>query len=395
MNAVSRCFQLFACAGVACSSVAVAQVTPEVEPNENKASATPVVAPMQPGHTLTGNTTGTSTTVAGPASADMFRVKTAAAPLGIYRYRLVLTTTGTAGHTGTIRGLSQVAAAQAPWLPGQVIGTPSTTDTQIQASSTLTTPTRFNQWYGFGKEEEIYYQVTGTASTTGDYVATLERTAVTPVDIATAFSPGDITILTLGQGHTTDTEIHVFDANFNAIVGYSNDDEAAAAVSGVPSATGTTLQSVLKRPYAAGTYYIMIANFNTCTNLPSPSDDDFRTGALLDFPNAVANSSTTANLNIAFTVTDGVNTVQTPATRVGAFEVNWFKMTVGTPGGGCYANCDGSTGNPLLTANDFQCFLNKYAANDTYANCDGSTGNPLLTANDFQCFLNKYAGGCT
>ncbi|MBX3378263.1 MAG: hypothetical protein KF678_14810, partial [Phycisphaeraceae bacterium] len=44
---------------------------------------------------------------------------------------------------------------------------------------------------------------------------------------------------------------------------------------------------------------------------------------------------------------------------------------------GCYANCDGSTGSPLLTANDFQCFLNKYAANDTYANCDGSTGNPL------------------
>ncbi|MBX3375787.1 MAG: hypothetical protein KF678_02135 [Phycisphaeraceae bacterium] len=64
-------------------------------------------------------------------------------------------------------------------------------------------------------------------------------------------------------------------------------------------------------------------------------------------------------------------------------------------GGGCYANCDGSTGTPLLTANDFQCFLNKYAGNDTYANCDGSTGNPLLTANDFQCFLNKYAGGCT
>ncbi|MBX3376209.1 MAG: hypothetical protein KF678_04315 [Phycisphaeraceae bacterium] len=61
----------------------------------------------------------------------------------------------------------------------------------------------------------------------------------------------------------------------------------------------------------------------------------------------------------------------------------------------CYANCDGSTGSPLLTANDFQCFLNKYAAGDSYANCDGSTGSPALTANDFQCFLNKYAAGCT
>ncbi|MBX3376274.1 MAG: hypothetical protein KF678_04645 [Phycisphaeraceae bacterium] len=61
----------------------------------------------------------------------------------------------------------------------------------------------------------------------------------------------------------------------------------------------------------------------------------------------------------------------------------------------CYPNCDGSTGSPLLTANDFQCFLNKFAAGDTYANCDGSTGNPLLTANDFQCFLNKFAAGCS
>jgi hypothetical protein len=61
----------------------------------------------------------------------------------------------------------------------------------------------------------------------------------------------------------------------------------------------------------------------------------------------------------------------------------------------CYANCDGSTGNPLLTSNDFQCFLNKFAANDPYANCDGSTGIPSLTSNDFQCFLNKFAAGCT
>ncbi|MBX3377704.1 MAG: S8 family serine peptidase [Phycisphaeraceae bacterium] len=61
----------------------------------------------------------------------------------------------------------------------------------------------------------------------------------------------------------------------------------------------------------------------------------------------------------------------------------------------CYANCDQSTGAPLLTANDFQCFLNKYAAGDTYANCDGSTGSPILTANDFQCFLNKFAAGCS
>jgi len=60
----------------------------------------------------------------------------------------------------------------------------------------------------------------------------------------------------------------------------------------------------------------------------------------------------------------------------------------------CYANCDGSTSSPRLTANDFQCFLNEFAANHSYANCDGSTATPILTANDFQCFLNAYATGC-
>lgn len=60
----------------------------------------------------------------------------------------------------------------------------------------------------------------------------------------------------------------------------------------------------------------------------------------------------------------------------------------------CYANCDHSTGIPPLTSNDFQCFLNRFAAGDSYANCDGSTGTPALTSNDFQCFLNSFAAGC-
>ncbi len=61
----------------------------------------------------------------------------------------------------------------------------------------------------------------------------------------------------------------------------------------------------------------------------------------------------------------------------------------------CAVNCDGSTTAPILTANDFQCFLNAYASGDPYANCDGTTTPPILTANDFQCFLNLYASGCS
>jgi hypothetical protein len=61
----------------------------------------------------------------------------------------------------------------------------------------------------------------------------------------------------------------------------------------------------------------------------------------------------------------------------------------------CYANCDGSTVPPILNANDFQCFLNNFAAGLSSANCDGSTVPPVLNANDFQCFLNAYAAGCS
>lgn len=61
----------------------------------------------------------------------------------------------------------------------------------------------------------------------------------------------------------------------------------------------------------------------------------------------------------------------------------------------CYANCDGSGITPILTANDFTCFLNRFAAGDSRANCDGSTTAPVLTANDFTCFLNSFAGGCS
>ena len=59
--------------------------------------------------------------------------------------------------------------------------------------------------------------------------------------------------------------------------------------------------------------------------------------------------------------------------------------------GSCYPDCDGQGS---MNGNDFQCFLNAFAAGLPYANCDGSTGNPAHTANDFQCYLDKYALGC-
>ncbi len=61
----------------------------------------------------------------------------------------------------------------------------------------------------------------------------------------------------------------------------------------------------------------------------------------------------------------------------------------------CYANCDGSATPPTLNVNDFNCFINRFAAGDGYANCDGSTTPPVLNTLDFVCFLNAFVAGCS
>ena len=88
-------------------------------------------------------------------------------------------------------------------------------------------------------------------------------------------------------------------------------------------------------------------------------------------------------------LTTGVNTIV--QATVGAQYANLLSIPIT----GCYPNCDGSSNAPILTANDFQCFLDAYASGLSYANCDNSTVAPTLTANDFQCFLDAYAAGCS
>ncbi len=109
-------------------------------------------------------------------------------------------------------------------------------------------------------------------------------------------------------------------------------------------------------------------------------------------------------VNLNGTTIAGATSVSLQLTNVKAADAGQYDVVVTNACGNgyslpaaltfCYANCDCSTTAPVLTANDFQCFIDKYAAGSTLANCDGSTLSPILTANDFQCFINAYAGGC-
>lgn len=69
----------------------------------------------------------------------------------------------------------------------------------------------------------------------------------------------------------------------------------------------------------------------------------------------------------------------------------------------CYANCDDSSVPPILSVDDFVCFIDRFAGAQAlphpqqvvhYANCDGSMTKPVLNVDDFTCFINAFAQGC-
>ncbi len=295
---MSRTLLCLASTALLASSASAFSTFPEIEPNESKAAATTNgIITLVAGDDVTGSTTGSSTVTPGAASSDYFRIKTGALPAGIYRHTMTLTTSGTAGHTGTIRGLNQTSGVG---LPG-VIGT---TDSTFSTSST--TFARSLSWYGFGRSEELYYRVTGTASTTMPYSATLSTASVAPIVIPGTYAPGAIAFNFEGQT-TTDTDIHLLDSNLTVIDDASNDDNSIAE-----GGSGNGLQSRLTRTLAAGTYYLAIGRYNTASNDNSPATDDFRTGNVLDFPNIMANSSTTVSTttgtDFSFQIIDGSGT---------------------------------------------------------------------------------------
>jgi hypothetical protein len=296
--------------------------TNEIEPNSTKAEATPTLG-LVPGDTLTGTTTSTLTTagLTTDASADTWRVKTAPLPFGIYRHTLTLTTSGTAGHVGLIRGVSQLNG---------VIGT---IDSTLQTSSTASPIPRSNSWYGFGRQEELHYRVTGVTATTAPYVATLSTVPVTPIQIAGTFMPGQIVITTYQQGHTTDTEIYLYDANLDPVPLGHNDGTVPSGI----------LNSILTMPnLPAGTYYIAVAGYNLANNMSDMNPDDpYTSDALHDFPNVMSTSRASVNTPLTFTVTDGTNSTQQPATQLDYFEIIWARFTVGTPATPVTVFCSG------------------------------------------------------
>lgn len=282
----------------------------EIEPNDSRATAQ-IIQLVGPGDTITGNSTSTTGT-----GLDYYLVQTPVQAVAIYMNRLTLNQ----ANVGTIRGLGQIATGPNSVGPG--MPNPAAQDSTFQTSTTATG--MMNQWYSFGRAGAIDYRVTGAAATTANYIATFSQVVITPVSLGT-FAAGSITLTNTGLNSTQDTEVIVYDSNLMPIPGFLNDDFLDGTV--VPPG-GSTLNTLLTRDFAPGTYFVAISNFNLADNQLSPSDEGTATGTYLTQPGALANSSTTALASIPFAIRDANGTTTFTATKAGAFDVYWGTFTV-------------------------------------------------------------------
>ncbi len=326
------------------NSIAVNAQTAEVEPNNNKVQATAVtVTGTGTGASFaTGTTTGNVST-AGATSTDYFKLTFPVATAGIYE-NIITISSSTAGHTISIRGLSQSAF---------VIGT---TDATVQASNTTAlgnVPARSVKFYSFGKGEQLYIRIDGTVATTAAYDLNWTRTAVSPIIGPTlpALLTDNVTWTSVGQT-TIDTDIWIYDSNFNPISGFGNDDEPTP---------GNGLQSRLTRQYPSyGTYYVAIGRFNLSNNLASPVGDGFSSGVVLDFPGAVVSSAASSpnDLDLAYYINANTPTplpVNGGATPNG-YAVAFVQFTLASP---CASiNLQGN-GNNIVSGSNTTATTNK------------------------------------
>lgn len=305
----------------------------ETEGNDSKVGAN-VFTNLVSGDRIIGTSTGSSTTAPGVGSADYFKINTAALAQGIYRHRLTITTNGTAGHTGTLRGLTTSGAVTN--VSAATIG--AGTDVAVQTSSTTSTIARSNEWYGFGAAEEMYYRVTGGTATTAQYEATLTTEVITPVDLGT-YQPGVINFSTYDlakspSGTTfsyTDTEITLYDSNFNSQINWNNDDY-------FPLTSPHNFSSRLSLNLAAGVYYFAVSQFNLANNLaPGFINENSGNDNVMDFGGSLVESSASITqgspavpISLDFSVQDSVMGAPNvfDAAKPGSYGVYWGKMTV-------------------------------------------------------------------
>ena len=322
MDASVRALQAWLAAVVACGAAAAQSTYTEAEPNALKSEAN-LVAGLRPGDTVLGTTTGTAQTAGSMAtsSADTFRIALATQPPQLYRNELVATS-ATPGHSLRLLGLTQSA--------GVVTGN----EVAFQSSTPATATDRL-VWYGFGRGENLHVRVTGTPTTSSPYALTLSSVAVQPVVLPGALVEGQIVVTTANLGHATDTEITVYDAQWNLVPGAHNDDAVAGGF--------TVPQAELVRTFAPGLYHVAVGVFNTATSTSDANIDELsQNSPVLEFPDAICAANPFGGQVLDVSFSDGVQTRVVQHTTTQPFELLWVDLLVAPNQTTAYCFGDGS-----------------------------------------------------
>ena len=345
----------------------------ELEPNNTYPSATRAYG-MTYRDRITGNSQGIAAGN-GPDSSDLFRVSSAALPAGIYRHRLQLVAGGPDLFSTALLGRTQVGRVPGPF--GSAV---------LQQLTPPISGLHYNQFYDFGGSGEIAYTLSGTATTTADYLVTVKTEPVSPVPIG-EYRSGIVTISTAGQGHTTDTEIILYNGEFFPVAGGRNDD------AGGTSGNRSTISPLL----GPGTYFLAISDTNTADDQPNLLGDFAPARPVTDYRGVLVNSSTSSNLPLNYSISSDSVSNQIRAVKPERYGIYFAVFTVT----GCVADLVGA-GIPIpdgiVDGNDFIAFFNAYAAGDVLADVagPGASGPPdgIIDGDDFIAFINAYSAGC-
>ncbi len=353
---------------------------PEQEPNETAATAT-VVNPFMVGDSITGATRGSATTGTSELTADFLAVWLSPGP-GINRVELTLTHPQASQIAWSIRGISQTNGVLFPTLATEVVPT-------ILA----TTTTRTVRVYVSGETPaKLLMRVTGRSATTAPYSITMTSSPVTPQQIA-GLSPGTMTFTTVGQGHSTDTELWLFDLNGYPIPGWGNDDTAPPLLA--------TPRSTLTRTLPAGRYFLALSDSDLIVSEPNPSDDGNRSRPATENRGIIIGSSSAVNVPLTFNLSAPPLSMRIPATKALANQVLWYELLVGIASGCSVADiAGGANGGPdgVLDGGDFIAFINAFAGGESLADIVSGSGEPpgdgVVDGSDFIAFINAFAAGC-
>jgi len=364
------------------AGAARAQPVAEAEPNDAAASAN--LAVMASGGSVTGTTTGSTGVNGNSNSPDWFRLRISATPTLVQQHRVTLSSSRS-GHTGVL-GVTRFGEGA---VEGQV--------SAFQFTSVNTTPARFNQFYTFGvSTADVLLRVTGTAQTVDPYSATLASTTVTPTVLLPQIVSGTVTMTTENAGHTTDTELFLFDMSTGQLL--AQNDNALVAGGG-----STSLSRIVFTVRAGTGYLVASGPFDTSSNVAAdPLIDAVTSGTLASSPGVLISSSTVATADLSLLVQGTwqgtARSERVALARPGPYGVAFASFTLGCNPADLAGPGQTTTPDGQLTADDIILYIARFLARNPRADLArpgpdlGSDGE--FTADDLIVFIRDFAAGC-